>query len=175
MANLNRCNVLFLLGGLSVLFGSSSSMAATVTGVSLINPDSSKPVKGFNPIQPGASIDLARLMSHNITFRSTADTITKSVHFNLDNAYSNILYKRPFYLCGGDSSGHAQTCPIRFLAPGNHIITVTPYSSPKSGSKAGQPYQISFSIEDSNLTPSPTPSPTASPIPLPTPSPTSTP
>lgn len=127
-----------------------------VTGVTLINADTNKPVPGFDPVQPGATLDLARLPAR-LNMRANVSGAVKSVWFGLDgNGNYRLQGGAPHSLCN-DKGGDYEPCPAAVFAPGAHSLLVTPFTAANGGGSAGLAASLTYTVVRSTAAPAPTP------------------
>jgi hypothetical protein len=128
----------------------SNTSGANVGSLTLINADTDQPVPGFDPLQEGAIIDLAKLSTRRLNIRAnTSPAIVGSVRFGLDsNARYSIENSAPYAL-GGDTAGNyvAWTPSL-----GSHAVVATPYSGSNAGGTSGASLSRKFSVIDSSTT-----------------------
>jgi hypothetical protein len=115
-----------------------------VTHLTLIDADSDQPMPGFDPLEPGAVVDLALLPSGHINIRASTDPeAVGSVVFGLDEDDSQrVDDELPYALfdeTGGDYSAWTPE-------PGNHTVTATPFAGPGGTGTAGQSLSITFNV-----------------------------
>lgn len=129
---------------------------ATVTGLTLINTDTNKPVPGFDPIQPGATLDLARLPAR-MNMRANVSSAVKSVWFGLDgNGNYRLQGGAPYSLCN-DNGGKFEPCPAAVFAPGAHSLLATPYAAANGAGTAGLAASLTYTVVRSAATGQPAP------------------
>ncbi|GGO24059.1 hypothetical protein [Deinococcus humi] len=118
---------------------------ATVTGLTLIDADTNKPVPGFDPIQPGATLDLARLPAR-MNMRANVSNAVKSVWFGLDgNGNYRLQGGAPYSLCN-DNGGNFEPCPAAVFAPGAHSLLATPYAAANGAGTAGLAASLTYTV-----------------------------
>jgi hypothetical protein len=118
---------------------------ATVTGLTLIDADTNKPVPGFDPIQPGATLDLARLPAR-MNIRANVSSAVKSVWFGLDgNGNYRLQGGAPYSLCN-DNGGDFEPCPAAVFAPGAHSLLATPFTAANGGGAAGLAASLTYTV-----------------------------
>ncbi|GHF50287.1 hypothetical protein HNQ07_002913 [Deinococcus metalli] len=122
----------------------------SVGSLTLINAATGQPVPGFNPIQPGATLNLAALPK-SLSIRANPVGTVQSVRFGLD---SNLNYHSeniaPFSLCDGSDCAEA-------LRPGQHTVIATPYTGANASGQAGLGLSVTYSVV--NVAQAPTPAP----------------
>lgn len=130
---------------------------AAVTGLTLIDADTNKPVPGFDPIQPGATLDLARLPAR-MNMRANVSGAVKSVWFGLDgNGNYRLQGGVPYSLCS-DNGGDYEPCPAAVFAPGAHSLLATPFTAANGGGTAGLAASLTYTVVRSAAA-QPTPAP----------------
>ncbi len=118
---------------------------ATVTGVTLINADTNQPVPGFDPVQPGATLDLARLPAR-LNMRANVSGAVGSVWFGLDgNGNYRLQGGAPHSLCN-DKGGDYEPCPAAVFAPGAHSLLVTPFTAANGAGTAGLAASLTYTV-----------------------------
>ncbi|WP_165795260.1 hypothetical protein [Deinococcus koreensis] len=136
---------------------------AAVTGLTLINADTNQPVPGFDPIQPGATLDLTKLPG-KLNIRANTSGAVKSVWFGLDgNGNYRLEGGAPYSLCS-DRGGDYDACPAPVFAPGPHNLLATPFAGTEGSGAAGQAASLNFTVVRSAAqapAPTPTPAPAA--------------
>ena len=117
------------------------STTPAISRVMLVNADTDNDAFALTD---GATINLAT-MGPNLNLRAdAAPSVIGSVRFNLDgNAGFKVDSLAP-YTIGGDNvwDDYLPWTP----APGNHTLTVTPYSGAAGGGTAGTPVTINFTV-----------------------------
>jgi hypothetical protein len=132
----------------------SAAVTITVTGTTapsvqsftLINADTDQPMAGFDPLNSGASINLAGLPTRNLNIRAhTSPSVVGSVRFGYDgNANVRVENGAPYALAGDTSGNYYAWTP----ATGSHTLTATPYSASGAGGTAGTSKTITFTVTD---------------------------
>lgn len=113
-----------------------------VSGFSLINVDTGKPVPGYAWLGDGVTIDPETLPTRALALGANiASSGVGSIQFILDDQRS-IENTAPFAV-GGDIDGRYNRLS---LSPGLHTLTAIPYDSADAGGTAGIPLTISFTI-----------------------------
>lgn len=117
-----------------------------VTHFTLINADTDQPIPGFDPLPPGATLNLARLPSRRLNIRAnTNPAVVGSVKFGLDaNASYRIENTAIYALAGNNGNDYAAWTPNL----GTHTLTGTAYTSSNATGTAGTPLTISFTVTD---------------------------
>ncbi len=119
--------------------------AAAVASFTLINADTDQPVSGFDPLIDGAVLHLDRLPTRNLNVRAnTVPAQVGSVQIALDGRpFKNAEWRVPYALYGDSVKGdYAAWAP----APGEHVLTATPYEKPDAKGEAGQAHAITFYV-----------------------------
>lgn len=127
----------------------SLSAAPSVISFTLVNTSvtgvvSGSPVSGFDPIPPGATIDLSKV-GKTLSIRANTDpTLVGSVKFGLDTSASAQLENRPPYaLCGDNGAGTFGTCA---LSIGAHVVTGTAFTGSNGTGTSGTKASLSFTV-----------------------------
>jgi len=116
-----------------------------VVSLTLINADTDRPVVGFDPIAPGASINLAVLPTRNLNIRANASPPNVgSVRFDLDGAPYSTEESAPFAMAGNSGEDYGPWTP----SAGAHTLTVTPFALPSASGAAGTPLTLVFLVID---------------------------
>jgi len=117
-----------------------------VVSFTLIDADTDRPVRQFDPLSDGAVVDLARLRAKRISIR--ANTVPRevgSVRFELDGDRAFNVESIAPYTLNTDTDGNCEP----WKSPlGLHALTAVPYSQAKGRGKAGKPLTIRFRIID---------------------------
>lgn len=131
-----------------------------VRGLTLINADTDRAILP-NPLANGATIDLAKLPTRNLSIRAnTTPMRVGSVQFGLnDNPSLKVENTPPYAIAGDNPYGNylPWTPPV-----GTHTLTVTPYSGRMASGAMGTPLVVTFTIVDTGagITPTVTVTPT---------------
>ncbi|WP_309569806.1 hypothetical protein, partial [Deinococcus sp.] len=127
-----------------------------VGSITLINAATGQPVPGYDPIQPGATLNLATL-PRSLSLRANLVGQVGSVRFGLDG---NLNYHSeniaPFSLCDGNDC-------VEALRGGLHTMIATPYTAANAGGQAGLGVSLTYTVVNT---------PVAAPAPAPAPAPT---
>jgi hypothetical protein len=117
----------------------------TVTSLTLINADTDRPVAGFDPIAPTATLDLSKLPPRLNVRANTAGKVG-SVRFGLDNQ-SNFRVEGtgPYALCS-DTGGNYAACAPNVFAPGTRQLSATSYASGNGSGAAGPAVRVTLNI-----------------------------
>jgi hypothetical protein len=105
------------------------------------------PVTNFDPIPPGATINLAHVGSALSIRANTVPVLVGSVAFALDATYTHTETATPYFLCSDNGAGVITSCAT-ILTVGAHTLTATPYSGAALTGDAGAPITLSFTIVD---------------------------
>lgn len=136
--------------------------ATAIGSLTLINADTSQPVPGFDPIRPGATLDLTRLPTR-MNMRANASSTVKSVWFGLDGTGNYRLQGgAPYSLCN-DAGGKYEACPAVVFAPGAHTLRVTPYAAAKGEGTPGTPALLTYTVVRTAQQPPQQPVPASAP------------
>ena len=116
-----------------------------VTGLTLIDAHTNRPVPGYDPIPAGAVLDLATLPA-KLNVRANTAGAAGSIRFALDgNAGYHLENGAPYALCS-DNAGAYFACPAKVFAPGQHRLAATPTSGMNGGGTPGQGAAVDFSV-----------------------------
>ena len=115
-----------------------------VTGLTLINADTSQPVPGYDPIPAGAVLDLSKL-PRNLNVRANTSGQIGSVRFRQAGMADRVESGAPYSLCS-DTKGKYFTCAPSVLAVGQHSLSATPYSKAGGAGTAGTGVLLSFTV-----------------------------
>jgi len=113
-----------------------------VKDFTLINADDGSPVAGFDPIAPGAVIDLAALPTRKLSIRANLAGSVARVEFQRDRPQRQRSDRLAPFSLGGDSEGKYRPVP---LAVGAHRISAVAFS------ESGQPSaeaELRFTVVD---------------------------
>ncbi|WP_019008848.1 hypothetical protein [Deinococcus aquatilis] len=143
---------LLTLGSLAPLAAAQNRVQAqsivvnpTVVSLTLINADTERPVPGYDPIAPNATLDLSKLPPRLNVRANTAGKVG-SVRFGLDNQGNfRTESSGPYALCS-DSGGNYAACAPNVFAPGNHQISATSYASGNGSGAAGPSVRVNLTI-----------------------------
>ncbi|MFC4455840.1 hypothetical protein [Deinococcus sonorensis] len=138
------------------------STAPAVTSLTLINTATNQPVTGFDPIQPGANLDLAKLPA-GLNIRANTSGQVGSVRFAVDgNANYRTENAAPYSLCV-DDDGKYRSCPTSLFTLGEHRITASASSQTEGRGTQGAGVIVSFTVTRTATTTAPKPAPTPAP------------
>ncbi|THF68725.1 hypothetical protein E7T06_15285 [Deinococcus sp. Arct2-2] len=117
----------------------------TVLSLTLIDADTNRPVPGYDPIAPNATLDLSKLPPRLNVRANTAGKVG-SVRFGLDGQ-GNFRTEStgPYALCG-NSGGDFSACAPNVLAPGNRQLSVTTYASGNGNGAAGPTVRVNLTV-----------------------------
>jgi hypothetical protein len=103
-----------------------------ISGLALVSAESGRPLLQFDPLEDGAVITLANLSTRALNIQaSTSPATAGSVLFSWDGTPA-MEGRAPYFLVGNDTRGK----PLAWTpAPGEHTLTVTPYSGPPAANK----------------------------------------
>ena len=118
--------------------------APLVTGFTLVDVDTGRPVPGYDPIPEGATLDLGALPARINIRASTLPATVGSVVFAFDgNASFNVQNGPPYAAYASGDKGRWQPWA---LAPGAHALTATPFTAPRGGGAAGGALTLPFRV-----------------------------
>jgi hypothetical protein len=103
-----------------------------LSGLAIVSADTGRPLIQFDPLEDGTVITLADLSTRALNIQaSTSPATVGSVLFSWDG--NPVMEGRaPYFLAGNDTRGK----PMAWTpAPGEHTLTVTPYSGPPAANK----------------------------------------
>nr|WP_184030278.1 hypothetical protein [Deinococcus budaensis] len=116
-----------------------------VVSLTLIDADTNRPVPGYDPIAPAATLDLSRL-PRNLNLRANTAGQVGSVRFGLDRQSSfRVENSAPYALCA-DQGGDYPACPASVFTPGAHQITATAHAAAGGGGAAGAGVLVNFTV-----------------------------
>jgi hypothetical protein len=122
-------------------------LAATVSGLTLVNADTDGPVA---TLSDGAVIDLAAIGTANLNILATASDDTASVRFALDGvADFKTESTAPFAMGGNDGRDFFAWTPDL----GEHTLTATPYERTRARGPAGESKSVRFTVVSTSQTP----------------------
>jgi len=103
-----------------------------IAGLAIVNADSGRPLLQFDPLEDGTVITLADLATRALNIQaSTSPASVGSVLFSWDGMPA-MEGRAPYFLAGNDPRGK----PMAWTpAPGEHTLTVTPFSGPPAANK----------------------------------------
>lgn len=125
-------------------------LAATITGLTLINADTDQPVSGF-VLGNGATIDLAQT-GRRLNVRADLSGSAGSVRFNYDaNPAHRIDAAAPYAIAGSSGADYYAWTP----ALGTHTLVVTPYDGANGTGARGGSRAVTFTVVDGSAAPAP--------------------
>ena len=114
-----------------------------VQSLTLVSTLNNLPVSGYDPILPGAALNLSALPS-GLTIKANVSG-TNSILFSLDGATHLDPQGPPLSLCGdNDAAQTYKACSN--LTIGTHTLTAIPYSSTNGTGSAGDTYTLQFTV-----------------------------
>ena len=115
-----------------------------ITGFTLINADTDRPVAGFDPMPAGTVINLKKTGA-NLTIRANVTGAgVKGVRFNLDNGKVTHTERVPPYALFGDNNGN-YNAGVALRKTGAHQLNAVILTGAK-GNEAGAGAGVSFTI-----------------------------
>jgi PKD repeat protein len=118
----------------------------SVVSFTLINADTDLPVAGFDPLNDGATLNLATLPTRNLNIRANTNPATVgSVKFGYDSNPNYRTENAAPYALAGDSSGNYNPWTPTV---GSHTLTATPYTGSGATGTAGNALTINFTVID---------------------------
>lgn len=121
---------------------------ATRSGITfaLINADTDRPVKGFERLVSGSTIDLAKLPSRNLNVRADAVSAhAGSVAFSVNGKRVRVENHAPYALAGNVGADYAKWKP----AAGRNVIAARAYAGAGATGAAAQEAAITLTFIDS--------------------------
>ena len=117
-----------------------------VISFTLINADTDQPIATFNPLNNGATLNLATLPTRNLNIRAnTSPATVGSVRFGLNGKSNYRTDNSAPYALGGDNNGNYSTWKPSL---GTHTLTARPYTRSDAGGTAGTALTITFTVTD---------------------------
>jgi hypothetical protein len=118
-----------------------------VISFTLINADTDQPIATFDPLNDGATLNLATLPTRNLNIRAnTSPAIVGSVRFGWNTNSNYRTQNDAPYALGGDNNGNYSAWrPSRL---GTQALTATPYTRSDARGTAGTALTITFSVID---------------------------
>ncbi len=105
-----------------------------VTSLTLLDADTGRPVRGFDPLTDGAVISLATLPGRNLNVTARVAGRVGSVEFRLNRKHFNTERGWPYTLAVGyGKDGCKPWVPL----PGKYTLEVIPWSGPPAAGKRG--------------------------------------
>lgn len=117
---------------------------AGVRSFTLIDADRDAPIAGYDPIAPGAVIDLAALPTRNLNLRADVTGVVQAVRFRVDGRPVNLERVPPFALAGDLSRDYNAWK----LAPGAHLVEVVAFLDAKATRPLEPDYRLRFTLRD---------------------------
>jgi hypothetical protein len=122
-----------------------------VVSFTLMNANTNQPVAGYNPIPPGAVIDLQATGNALNIRANTSPEIVGSVVFNLVGSNGGASFNQtetaaPYALFGDTDSDYEGWKPAPPQAGFSYQLTATPFTLGRGRGTAGTPLTISFSF-----------------------------
>lgn len=127
------------------LEGVAGAEAARVNSFTLVNAQTGKPLPGYDPIQPGATIDLAKLPTRQLNIRVNVSRAVQSVRVAVNDGPNRLERSAPFAVMGGRGEQFAAWTP----PAGEHRVTVIPVADGQNGA----PKTLNFSVVDAPARP----------------------
>lgn len=136
-------SLLFLTAALT-LQGNAQAAAGEVVHFSLINADTDRPITGYDPIVPGALLNLETLPARNLNIRANVSGFVESVKFSVPGDVNNgrVDSVAPYALAGDRRGDYRPWTP----KAGTYTLTATPYSKNRAGGIAGVPGSLTFTV-----------------------------
>jgi len=120
--------------------------AQAVISFTLINADTDQPIATFDPLNDGATLNLATLPTRNLNIRAnTSPATVGSVRFGLDGKSNYRTDNSAPYSLGGDNNGNYSTWKPSL---GSHTLTARPYTRSDARGTAGTALTITFTVTD---------------------------
>jgi len=131
------------------------SALPVVTGFTLMNSDSDRPIKAFDPIPPDAVLRLSRLPTRSLNIRvNTSPEIVGSVSFSLQGpksspgATNTVDDVAPYFLAGDHVRfGSPENAKAWTPAQGRYELTATPFALAGGEGNEGTPVTICFTVK----------------------------
>jgi hypothetical protein len=119
-----------------------------VVSFTLINAATDQPIAGFDPLNNGATLNLATLPTRKLNIRAnTSPATVGSVRFGL-NGKTNYRTESgaPYALVGDHDGNYSSWTPSQGL----HTLTATPYSKKNAKGTPENPLSITFTVVDTS-------------------------
>ena len=125
------------------------SSGPTVTSFTLINANTEQPIAAFNPLLPGATLNLSTLGTTNLNVRANTNPVTVgSVVFGLDgNPNFRTENVAPYALAGDNGGNYNPWTP----SLGSHTLTGKAFTGSNGTGTSGAVLTVSFSVVNSPL------------------------
>jgi hypothetical protein len=139
-----------------LVFSTLPAAAATrpaVTGFTLIDASTDRPIAGYDPIRPGAVINLDTLPTDEINVRVNTNRAVQSVRLTHNGGNAKTENTEP-YAVGGDQRGNYSAWTP---AVGTHTIAATPYQRDRLKGQAGPVSRLELTLIRSSPAPKPAP------------------
>ncbi|HLY11324.1 MAG TPA: FecR domain-containing protein [Planctomycetota bacterium] len=103
-----------------------------LAGLSIVSADSGRPLLQFDPLEDGTVITLADLSTRALNIQASTSPATVGSVLFLWDGIPVMEGRAPYLLAGNDTRGK----PLAWTpTPGEHTLTVTPYSGPSAANK----------------------------------------
>ena len=121
-----------------------------VTSLTLIDADTDRPVRGYDPIPAGARLRLSALPKR-LNVRANVSAGVGSVRFNLGGK-TVLENEAPFAMCvdgrlANGKKGNYYACDASVFSPGEHRVTATPFSKVFAGGQSGPALTWNYTVE----------------------------
>ena len=117
-----------------------------VESFTLINADTDQPIATFNPLDNGATLNLATLPTRNLNIRAnTSPATVGSVRFGLNGKSNYRTDNSAPYALGSENNGNYSTWKPSL---GTHTLTARPYTRSDARGTAGTALTITFTVTD---------------------------
>jgi hypothetical protein len=120
-----------------------------VSGVSLVNDATRRPILGLSPLTDGTVVDLSRLAGPSLSLQATiaAGVAPGSVAFTIAGAkgssYAHHDSRAPYFICG-----EYVDCPL-LVTPDAYTLTVQAYTGAgATGLPLGTPFSVRFTVAE---------------------------
>ena len=122
------------------------SSGQAVISFTLINADTDQPIATFNPLNNGATLNLATLPTRNLNIRAnTSPATVGSVRFGWNGKSNYRTQNDAPYALGGDNNGDYSAWKPSL---GTQTLTARPYTRSNARGTAGTALTITFSVID---------------------------
>lgn len=116
----------------------------SVSNLTLINAETDQPIASFDPLNDGATLNLATLPTIQLSIRADVVGTVGSVQFILDGGLFRTENVVPYALAGDSSGDYSAWTP----SVGTHTLTVIPYAGSGGTGEAGGASTITFNVID---------------------------
>jgi hypothetical protein len=144
---------------LALMFTASPGTAVAavpgVTGFTLINADTDQPIAGFNPIQPGATLDLASLPTRRLNVRVNTAAAVGSVRVTVNGGGARVENGQPYSMTGDEAGDYRAWTP----AVGSYTVTATAFAQRRAQGPANPPVSLTFRVVNTGSVPTTVPPP----------------